>query len=131
MRRRKGSKGKEKATEWPDLDEFVEEGEDHGGVGVVARHGDEVEVALLDVHEGDARRLDQRRHVALLFALHQQRQKLVNEAHLHVAAVVPRDQHLPTQSMVTRLNLLTFHFVATFPLPVFSPSLSVQFEPAT
>ena len=78
--------------------EFVEEGEDHGGVGVGARHADDVQILVLNVHESAFRGLDQRCDVAFFFLLHQKRQELVDDSHFDVTAVIPGDQHLSSKA---------------------------------
>jgi len=71
--------------------------EDHGDISVLLGDRDEVEIVVLDEGEGDVAVLYDGRYVALLFTVHHQRHKLVNDSHVDVAAVIARYQHFPLQ----------------------------------
>ena len=55
---------------------------------------DTIEVAVLDEHEGDFLVDEDGRHGALFLVIHHQRKKLVDHSHVHVPAIVSRDQRL-------------------------------------
>lgn len=52
------------------LDKLVEEGEDHGSIGIVPWNTDNVQVLVLDVHESAAWSLYKRSKISFLLPLH-------------------------------------------------------------
>ena len=79
------------------LNNFVEELEDHCDICVLFGDGDEVEIVVFDEGERDISVLYNGRHVTLLLTIHHQRHELVNDSHVYIAAIIPRNQHLPFQ----------------------------------
>lgn len=65
---------------------------------------DTVQVAVFDPHEVNAAVWQHRTEEALLFMLHEQRHEVVDLRHVHIAFVVPTDQHLRRENNTTGLS---------------------------
>lgn len=70
----KGRAGRDGRTDLEDVDEAVEVHEHERHVGVALRHAQEIEVVVLDVHEGAALLREDRPLFRLLLLLHVERE---------------------------------------------------------
>lgn len=66
-----------------------------------AGNKDTVQVAVFDPHEVDVAVGQHGTEEPLLFVLHQQRHEVVDLSHVHIALVVPTDQHLEEDGALT------------------------------
>ena len=67
----------------------MQEREDQSDVCIFLGCGHQIEIVVLDVHEGNIAMEDDGSQIAILFLLHHQGHELVNSRHINVSTVVP------------------------------------------